>query len=174
MDDFHQPPPAPPAPTNPLGLAGFIVSLVGFVSGGCLAPIGLIISLIALRQEPRGFAIAGAIIGGIASFIGIIVFVLVIIPMIFIGTAAVALSQSEEFQWTTESALLNSAIISYEQNNGTLPASLDDLNLTENRLTDPWGNRYLYTISEDLSTWSISSSGPDGIADTEDDLLLVP
>ena len=45
--------------TNGLGLAGFIVSLVGICSGGVLSPIGLVLSIVGLFREPRGFAIAG-------------------------------------------------------------------------------------------------------------------
>ena len=56
-----------PAPTNGLGIAGFIVSLVGFLSCGLLSPIGFLLSLVGLTKQPRGFAIAGAIIGAIGT-----------------------------------------------------------------------------------------------------------
>src|SRR5690348_9132833 len=54
-------------PTNGLGLAGFITSLVGIVTCGVIAPIGLVLSLFGLMKPPRGFAIAGTIIGLIGS-----------------------------------------------------------------------------------------------------------
>lgn len=53
---------APPAETNGLAIAGFVVSLVG------CGPLGLILSLVALNSQNkgnRGLAIAGAVIGGI-------------------------------------------------------------------------------------------------------------
>ena len=56
-----------PAPTNGLGIAGFIVSLVGFLSCGLLSPIGFLLSLVGLTKQPRGFAIAGALIGAIGT-----------------------------------------------------------------------------------------------------------
>src|SRR4051794_20572043 len=60
--------PPTPAPTNGLGIAGFVVSLVGLIlTGGILCPIGLLLSLFALFRRPRGFAIAGFIIGIIGS-----------------------------------------------------------------------------------------------------------
>jgi len=49
-------------PTNSLGLAGFIVSLVSFLTCGILAPIALILSIIAMFKRPKGFAIAGLVI----------------------------------------------------------------------------------------------------------------
>ena len=57
-----------PPPSNSLGISGFVVSLAGVVvTFGFLCPIGLILSLIALRKEPRGFAVAGTIIGLLGS-----------------------------------------------------------------------------------------------------------
>jgi len=56
--------PAPPAETNGLAIAGFVVSLIG------CGPLGLILSLVALNSQNkgnRGLAIAGAVIGGIST-----------------------------------------------------------------------------------------------------------
>jgi molecular chaperone DnaK len=64
--DQPEPTPAPP-PTNGLGIAGFVCSLVGLCAGGLLSPVGLILSLVALGREPRGFAIAGVILGALGS-----------------------------------------------------------------------------------------------------------
>lgn len=58
---------APPPPSNGLGTAGFIVSLVGLFTGGILSPLGLLLSFIALFRRPRGMATAGFIIGMIGS-----------------------------------------------------------------------------------------------------------
>src|SRR6056297_1203570 len=53
--------------SNTLGTAGFVTSLVGWVTCGVLCPIGLLLSVIALFKAPRGMAIAGTIIGGLGS-----------------------------------------------------------------------------------------------------------
>lgn len=53
--------------SNGLGVAGFVISLLGFLSCGVISPLGLILSLAGLSKEPRGLAIAGTIIGGIGS-----------------------------------------------------------------------------------------------------------
>src|SRR3954447_25698103 len=50
-------------PTNGLGLAGSITSLVGIVTCGVLSPVGLLLSLIGLLKSPRGFAVAGTVLG---------------------------------------------------------------------------------------------------------------
>ena len=52
---------------NGLGLASFIVSIIGLVSAGILSPVGAVMGLIAIRREPRGFAIAGLVIGLLGS-----------------------------------------------------------------------------------------------------------
>ncbi|MBC7834911.1 MAG: hypothetical protein H7Y88_07400 [Phycisphaerales bacterium] len=52
---------------NGLGLAGFIVSLIGLISCGILSPIGLIMSWIAKSREPKGLAIAGVVLGLVGS-----------------------------------------------------------------------------------------------------------
>jgi hypothetical protein len=52
---------------NGLGLASFIVSLVGLISAGILSPVGAIMGLIAMRREPKGFAIAGFVLGLLGS-----------------------------------------------------------------------------------------------------------
>jgi Na+-driven multidrug efflux pump len=56
-----------PAPSNGLGIAGFVVSLVGLIPCGLLCPLGALLSLIAVFRQPRGFAIAGLIIGTLGS-----------------------------------------------------------------------------------------------------------
>jgi len=76
-------------PTNVLGVLGFIISLIGLVGefGACLClpiifigllcPVGGILSAIGLRQEPKGLAIAGLVMGALGSIIWIIFLVLV-------------------------------------------------------------------------------------------------
>ena len=53
--------------TNGLGLAGFIVSLFGLLTCGTLSPIGFLLSVIGVFKSPRGFAIAGSILGALGS-----------------------------------------------------------------------------------------------------------
>src|SRR5437773_6109506 len=56
-----------PPPTNGLGVAGFVTSLIGVVTCGFLSPIGLLFSLVGLTRRPRGLAIAGTVLGALGS-----------------------------------------------------------------------------------------------------------
>ena len=81
----------PPRQTSSMALAGFVVSLVSLVMYSLAAPVGLVLSLIGMRdtgasastpQEGRGFAIAGlvlSILGCLALLAVIAYFVLVIV-----------------------------------------------------------------------------------------------
>lgn len=67
---FYRQPPQPeaPAPTNAMGLTGFILSLVTLIgwafpfAGFITWILGLIFSCIGMTKRPRGFAVAGLII----------------------------------------------------------------------------------------------------------------
>jgi hypothetical protein len=169
---------APPASatTNGLGLAGFICALVGLCSGGMLSPVGLILSLVALKDRPRGFAIAGVIIGGAGScgILSLIV-LFVVAPLALMGIAGAAgfagiLGPQFEAHW--EMAQINHDVIAYRDRTGALPLKMSDLNITDSELqTDPWGNPYVYELSADGMSYEIKSLGPDGVAGTPDDIV---
>lgn len=69
-------------PSNSLAIAGFVLALLG-----CTAPVGFLLCLIALNsrnQSNRGLAIAGAILGGLAT-LGVILWFIWF--FIILGTA---------------------------------------------------------------------------------------
>lgn len=70
-------------PSNGLGVAGFVISLIGFLSCGVISPLGLILSVAGLSKEPRGLAIAGTILGGLGS-----IWVVVLVVLFLLGIAA--------------------------------------------------------------------------------------
>lgn len=51
-----------PPPGNSMGVAGFVLALVGLLSCGTLSIFGLLFSTIGLFKEPRGLAVAGFIL----------------------------------------------------------------------------------------------------------------
>lgn len=53
--------------SNGLGTAGFVVSLIGFLTCGFISPLGLLFSIIGLFKRPRGLAAAGVVLGTIGS-----------------------------------------------------------------------------------------------------------
>lgn len=165
-----------PAPTNALGVAGFVCSLVGLVfTGGLLCPIGLVLSLVALGRPPRGFAWAGLILGllGTCGWGLLIIFAGgMILAALGLAAVVISLSETERVEITSDMANMVIAIKSYEQENRYLPATLDDLPLKSSTRLDPWGRRYDYHLQEDEPGFDIVSAGEDGAPGTDDDVRL--
>ncbi len=159
--------------SNQLGLAGFIVSLVGFVAcAGILCPIGLVMSAIALRREPKGFAMAGVIIGLVGSF-GMIVFFLVLgglgIVLAAVGIGA-AIHGGEALLDATRIA---DAINTQMRAGAPAPMTLDDVaGLQDEWKIDKWGRPYRFTMSEDKKSFKIESAGADAKTGTIDDIKI--
>jgi hypothetical protein len=53
--------------SNGLGTAGFVVSLLGFLTCGLICPLGMLISFFGMFMRPRGTAIAGFVLGVVGS-----------------------------------------------------------------------------------------------------------
>jgi hypothetical protein len=167
-------------PTNNLAIAGFVVSLLGiFGSCGLLSPIGLILSLAALGREPRGFAIAGTIIGALGTcFVCVATAIAIAVPALFIALIAalgIAGVMGPGFVDKVEMARIAGAIETYEQDHTMLPITLDDLAITDTELlTDRWGHPYGYELAPDGQSYRLFSVGPDGQAGTGDDIAANP
>ncbi len=67
--------------SNSLGTAAFVLSLVAFFSAGVLAPLSLILSLIAVQKPPKDLAVAGLVLSLVTIPVGFFVWSLVLIPM---------------------------------------------------------------------------------------------
>lgn len=173
------------ARTNGLGIAGFVISLVGLCSGGMLSPIGLILSAVAVAWPPRGFAIAGIVLGAIGSC-GIILAILVIpaaLAAVFaaaglgaLAMAMVSVVGGPELHAQIEMGLITNQVESHrDKHAGTLPATLGELDPGYRGMhLDPWSRAYRYIVSDDGKTFTISSDGPDGQAGTADDIQFKP
>ena len=157
MSDPLPPPPREP-PSNAIGVAGFVVSLVGIISCGALSPIGLILSLVGLRKEPKGLAVAGTIIGGVGIvLIGVLVgLVIVLIPKGHVVATELVVVTAVH------------AIEARAEETGELP-SVDEGKELIAEHTDAWSNALRYEPSGDEFT--IRSAGPDGAFDTGDDIV---
>ena len=77
---------------------------------------------------------------------------------------------------------IEQAIANYRLHNKKLPSSLEELTLTDGRLThpfmkdipvDPWGNEYDYQVLG-RSRYRLISYGEDGMPDTDDDIVWPP
>jgi type II secretory pathway pseudopilin PulG len=171
----HAPDYLPAHETNGLGIAGFICSLVGILTGGILSPIGLILSLVALGKRPRGWAIAGTILG----FVGSCGLIAILIGAVVLGLGALAalvglvlLTDADRVEVTRDMATIAVMIDGHEKENRYLPASLEVLDLPLSTMTDPWGKRYAYHLTDDDTGFDLVSAGPDGSFGGEDDLAF--
>ena len=167
--------------TNGLGIAGFVCALLGiFGSCGLLSPIGLILSLVAVGRQPRGFAIAGIVIGSVGTcfvLVPLIILAVVMPVVLFSILGAVGLTSvlGPEFGAKIEMAQIASAIETYQQDHTMLPISIDDLGITDAELlTDQWGHPYGYDLAADGQSYRLFSVGPDGAAGTADDIEANP
>ena len=159
--------PAQPEPTNGLGLAGFITSLVGILTCGFISPIGLLISLFGLVKRPRGFAIAGAILGAIGSiFLAVVGFTIV---MGFLGLKTAVDQIQKEFESQTTAHKAYVVIDEHRTKTGSLPNDADGTGMIKAH-PDAWGNPMRYERDAGGEGFSITSNGPDGKPDTDDDV----
>ena len=156
-------------PTNGLGVAGVVVSLVGLVATcGLLSPLGLLFSLIAMFKRPRGMAIAGLILGLIGS-VWVIVAVFVI-GVTAIGAAVGIGAATKHLHAMSDISMLAQAVKDRKAATGSLPADLKGLpGVDAKQLTDPWGNLYRL-VKKDNGEFDIVSDGQDGEPDTSDDV----
>ena len=164
---------APANRSNGFGLAGFITALVGIVSCGLLSPIGVILSAIGLRKEPRGFAIAGLVIG----LLGSIWLVLggLALGVMCAGLAAAGIKVGDLMpygQTIDQMETAQRAVASYvSAHNGELPADmatfLGDQGLN---LADAWKNAI--RVERTDGGFRVWSAGPDGQFDSKDDVWV--
>ena len=174
MNQPHTHHPAPP-PSNGLGVAGFVLSLLGFLGTcGLLSPIGFILSLVALRKEPKGLAIAGVIIGAIGSLwflFALVIFGFMLMGLLAIAGAGVAMTLPN-IQTAGNMLQMHTEINDYHSTLGKLPESVDAITTLKPDLKlDAWNNNIRYDITG-TNTYELRSAGPDGAWDTADDIKL--
>ena len=147
---------------NVMGLTGFIVSLVGLIlTCGILCPVGLILSLIGIFRQPRGFAVAGTVIGAGGSLVAVFFGLGLAIAILF-GTNMI-----KSIQVMTEAA---EEVEAYQEEKGSLPDDVTGQGLMKNE-QDAWGTEIRYRrVSEDK--FEIRSAGMDGEFGTGDDLPI--
>lgn len=123
---------------------------------------------------------------GQAGFTLIEILMVVVIIGLLAGTATVALrgrmDQANKTRAKADVQAISQAVDLYELDNGTPPASLQNLiskggernwngpYLKNGLPKDPWGNDYRY--AKNGEAYSVSSAGPDGSFGSEDDVDL--
>lgn len=156
--------------SNSFGFAGFLCSLIGLVcTVGILCPIGFILSLIGLRKRPRGFAVAGAVIGAIGSF-GLVILGLAG-ALAFAAIASIAKHGLPYVHTVVGGASLYHQVELYKQSKGTPPPTIADLPVHSSATLDGWRNTFRYQLNPDGS-FTLISDGPDGKQGTVDDMSI--
>ncbi|HVX87223.1 MAG TPA: DUF4190 domain-containing protein [Phycisphaerae bacterium] len=155
------------SPSNGLGVAGFITSLVGIVTCGLLCPIGLILSFIAIFRRPRGFAVAGLVIGIVGTLIPVVIFLIwgAAVLAMFGFAAAVGPALQTYGNISTAESRIHDA---YAQHM-SLPTDDDGDTLIDD-LNDQWSHPLRYHRLGP-TRYEIRSAGPDGSFDTPDDII---
>ena len=150
---------------NGLGIVGFLVTLL---SCGLLAPFGMLLSLVGLKHERRGIAVAGTVLGMMGTAV-----------MLTVGTAVVSLAHGFQAKVAEQQAYAhleeaNHIILQYQEEAGRLPEGIEGNKLVI-QLRDPWGENLRYDDDEDVAGgFQIRSAGADGEFDTDDDHTLSP
>lgn len=157
------------SPSNGLGIAGFVVSLVGLL-GGCfglmvLCPLGLIFSLIALGKPPRGFAIAGTVIGALGSVW--LLLAMLLFGGIFAGVLGAAAVLGGDLRQT---ATVNERIDAFWTAQGRLPADMAELEAKNPTGIAPADLHVQYT-KDGESTYTLKAPGLDKKMGTSDDIV---
>jgi hypothetical protein len=147
---------------NGLGIAGFVTSLVAICTGFLLSPIALLLSAIALFKKPKGFAIAGTIIGGLGSIVLAIGAILVVSA----GSTIVAMGWQGYQAWQTLQQG-DGRIQQARQNEGQLPETQAGRQMVDD-IQDPWGQTLRY--ERQGGDYRVISAGPDKQFGTGDDL----
>ena len=141
--------------SNGLGIAGFVISIIGVFTCGCLSPVGLLLSLIAMLRPPRGFAFAGVAVG----LVGMPLFA-------FWGYVVVLVIDESNTKESMQVAV--SRIDQYESQNGELPEGPEGNELIVD-IVDAWDNSVRYDF--DADSYKLRSAGPDGKFDNDDDIV---
>lgn len=156
--------------SNGMGIAGFVLSLLGLLSG-CfggfvLSPLGLILSAIGLKREPRGLAITGLILGIVGT-------AWMLIAVLFLGglTAALGGGVMALMKDGMGVAKIQMNTRSFYTAKQHLPANLAELTAAypDTPTSDRKGNPIEVDFTQTGGT--IKMSGLDGKMGTADDVV---
>ena len=151
---------------NGMGILGCLFSILGVFTFGLASPVGLGLSLLALRRRPRFAATVGTIIGGAGTAF-----------LAMWGLLAVAAFNAAEYEDQadrTEMVLEQGvdAIEKFRSDHQQLPGAITGNKLLiAGELNDAWGESLRYDPLEG-GNYLVRSAGPDRTFDTTDDLTL--
>ena len=138
-----------------------------------LAPIGLLLSLIGLTKQPRGFAIAGTIIGLIGSIFLALMGVGIVMTALGLKSAAQVFKDYADAHQTARQVYLQLDQQRKQTGGGATTAAAVLTTAAANTVAaqhnDPWGTPLRAEVAADGSI-TIMTAGRDKKFDTADDL----
>lgn len=160
--------------SNGLGVAGFVLSLVGFISCGLLSPLAVILSAVGLRKEPRGLAVAGLTLGLLGSMWMVLGGLACAGTILGIGAGIEAVDRTIARVDTLQAVRdVRTAISAYESARGGLPRQADWRSAAKeygaSTIVDGWDNELRYKKLR-AREYEVRSAGEDGEFDTADDI----
>ena len=158
-----------PPRANGFGITGFILSLIALVGGVCfgtlLSPLSLLLSLIGLRREPRGLAIAGTILS-IIGIVSLALWVLLFGSIAMVGLQGVG-AVKDIFKDMRSAETLYVQVDAFVAQNGKLPtqAEVDAMGVLD-------AKGHPLRIAPMDGGFTLYNSGFDGIPNNQDDFEL--
>jgi len=157
-----------PGPSNPAGFWGFVLCLLGLVACGLPSPIGLVVSALGLRKQPKLLAVVGVVLGLIGTLgwgiTGILVYRGASKAATMIGETLTA-----GMEMNSDAVEIRDACVRFKAERGVMPGSLDTIDVDEDARIDPWGTRYRFELTSG-DGFILISDGPDRMTDTSDDM----
>jgi len=155
-----------PRRVNALGIAGFVLSILGVLTFGLLSPIGLLFSLLGMVRSPRGFAATGTLLGLLGtSFWALLIYAVVHADHSRVMQAELTRGRQATVQQIDEvNKQINEFIM---QNGGELPDEIEGNRLAVQN-QDAWGQELQYQPTK--QGFIILSAGPDKKFQTRDDV----
>ena len=158
--------------SNPIGMIGFVTSLVSLVMcGGLLFPISFTCSLIGMFRQPAGFAIAGLVVSLVTGFQFLFVAIFLIVPFFFVGAAAVGVGAAGvsalgvEMEIAQQVSVVEDKMRTFYIENERAPTEVE----CEELLFDEDESEMMSATKISETEMLIKHQGADGIFDTFDD-----
>lgn len=108
----------------------------------------------------------------------VVVIIGILVAMVMPRLAGRAKQAKEAAAKADIEANMANALDLYEIDTGKYPATLDDLMKREGRgpylkkqPLDPWGNKYIYQSTDNGTSYTLKSYGPDGVEGGGDDIV---
>ncbi|MFT7521141.1 MAG: hypothetical protein ACI9MC_003292 [Kiritimatiellia bacterium] len=139
------------------------LAVAGLIFDVLVPPVGLLLSIIAVRIHSRPFTVG-------ATAFGLFTTTLSAGALLLFAWTAFLTSQGADMLDRFDQ--VSQHVSTHQELHGELPRDLADLGLPTKLQRDPWGMTFVF--KRDAESWTLVSAGPDRRPGTSDDLELHP